>query len=283
MISIKIIPLVTLLLSSCIATPPSYTCQLMYGYCTLTGIQVTKEHPEFTINFDSPHPVEAIQIEDSHIPLLTSQICDAFPNIMTLNLHNAGVEAIDKNALKSCTSLKGFQSWNNPIKSLDNDPFQHSVDLRHLSITNSSLKETPVGVFDNLRQLIYLKLANNHLSFDNPGAFRNLEKLEELELCSNELLDMDASQFITNLPNLKKIYLSDNDFLCDRLVQIIDEFKRKGILVDSTVKTARARTVAVGHEEANICIASRDDYLQIIEAKTKKGEIPPRSPQHQLP
>lgn len=283
MIFIKVLPYFILLLDLSVATSPSYTCQSMYGYCTLSGIEVTKENPEFTINFDSPHPVEAIQIDNSNMPLLTSQICDAFPNIMTLNLNNAGVEVIDVDALKSCTSLKGFQLWNNPINSLDKDVFLRSDDLRHLSIMNSSLKELHEEVFDHLRQLTHLQLTNNRLSFDNPMAFKNLKKLEVLQLYSNELLDMDELKFMMYLPNLKKIYLSDNDILCDRLFQIMEEFKSKGIIVDSTVKTARTRAVAVGNEEGNICIASRDDYLQIIETKSKKGEIPPVSPHHQLP
>lgn len=262
--------------------PPSYHCQLSYGYCTLTGITVTKERPEFTINFSSSHPIEAIQIEDSFIPLLTSQICDTFPDIVTLNLNNVGIEVIEKDALKKCTSLKGFQSWNNPLQTLDTHTFNHTVELRHLSITNSSIKELPEHVFDHLRQLRHLSLVNNHLSFDNPLVYKNLNKLEVLELYSNELLDLDDQAFVTYLPNLKKIYLNDNDFLCDRLVQIIEVFKNKGVLVDSTIKVLRDRTVTVGNEEGNICIASQEDYLKIIETKTKKGEIPPLSSHHRV-
>lgn len=268
---------------TCATVPPSYSCQLFYGQCTLTSITVTKEHPEFTINFNSPHPVDAVKIVDSTIPLLTNNVCDTFPEIVNLGLHDAGLAVITKDALKRCTSLKGLTILNNPIQTLDQSVFNGLSDLRFVTIANSLIKQLPLGVFDNLRELRFLGLGNNHLSYDNPEVFKNLDKLEVLELYSNELLDLDVLKFVTYLPRLKKIHLNDNDFLCDRLVQIIEEFKNKGITVESELQTPRPRTVTVGDEDGNICIASRDNYLKIIETKTKKGEIPSASSHHQLP
>lgn len=269
-----------LLLGLVHASVSSYPCRMIHGYCYLTGIKVSKENPEFTITHDSEHLIEAVQIENSALPVLTNVVCDQFPDIFTLNLKISGVENIALDALKSCKALKGFQSWDNPIKSLDENLFQHSLKLRHLAITNSSLTELPKDIFENLKELTHLFLPNNHLSYDNPKAFKGLENLEELQLHSNELLDLDPHAFLMYLPKLKKISLNDNDFFCGRLVQIIDEFKRKGIEVDSVVKTKRSRTVGTSTVEGNICIASQEDYTRIIE--TKKGMIPQVSAHHQF-
>eukprot|EP00095_Tigriopus_kingsejongensis_P008390 maker-scaffold9_size846264-snap-gene-3.8 protein:Tk08390 transcript:maker-scaffold9_size846264-snap-gene-3.8-mRNA-1 annotation:"ras suppressor protein 1" len=80
--------------------------------------------------------------------------------------------------------------------------------LEHLNLSSNQIKEIPLTI-SNLKSLKWLNLSLNAIQ-SIPSTFGNLMQLFHLDLTFNELTDDSFPKQFFTLPNLKRLYLSDN-------------------------------------------------------------------------
>lgn len=237
--------------------------------CTISGLTLSlKNYTFFPVAYDSNH-VNKIEIKSSTVPVLTSDICTTFPKLKNFIAPEQHIEIIEDYAFNNCTELIEINLERNNIHKLGKGVFSNAKQLQRLHILGASLEQFDTDLFSNLTELKQIVYGASGLKELPVVAIKNLKKLQYLYLYSNELSDLDAEGLIENLPNLKTIYINDNNFHCDRLIEIMAAFKAENIIVhDHTYTTYIKKRDYVPRKINNIICLTQ---AQLESEKLKKA------------
>lgn len=209
------------------------TCS-MYEYnkkCTISGLTLTLKNYTFVPIATNFRIVTKFEITGSVVPVITGNVCTTFTKLKNFAAIEQHVEQIEDYAFKNCTELIDLNLEKNSIHKLGEGVFSNTKQLQRLHLLGASLGKIDVDMFSNLSELNQLVYSASGLKELPVAAIQNLKKLEYLYLYSNELADLDTEGLIKNLPNLRTLYINDNNFHCDRLIEIINAFKARNIIV----------------------------------------------------
>lgn len=168
------------------------------------------------------------------IPVISSIICDQFPNIERIDIYGSKVEILDQNAFKNCkklerlhlavnnireipenllienTKLQVIKFSKNQLTTLPEDTFATLIDLRLLYLYDNKITNLPKNLFKSNSLLRSLYLSGNQLTTFDSTLFQNLVNLERLSIHDNQLIDLPKNAFV-NLQNLTIIWMSNNN------------------------------------------------------------------------
>lgn len=150
-----------------------------------------------------------------------------------------------KNNLKSyelifsLPSLKSLSLSSNAIGLIDKQTFRNVGRLEELYLSRCNLFFSDPDTFRPLKRLKKLDIGYNDLRFMNFMDLRQMNNLEVLAIHSNHLSDIDVHALKISLPNLKKIMLTGNDFLCSTLDRIYNHLERANIEAAVDFKSMR--------------------------------------------
>lgn len=202
-----------------------------YNWCSFTNVNVTATHRFFQPTYDYPYVVEKVRFYDSHLEILTDELCTSFYNLRELEIWNTKLRKIEAGALDNCLRLQWASFWSNHLRKLDAKVFQRNQQLKTLNVQKNQLKTIKPEIFNGLSELRHLSLNDNYLRTFPVYEMTFLDSLETLQLDTNELTDLDEQEVLYKFPNLKLIYLNDNPLMCDRLRAILGTFRRNGVSV----------------------------------------------------
>lgn len=200
--------------------------------CTISGLTVTSKNYTFVPVAPDPNAVTTLEIVRSRITVLTSNICTTLNKIEQFAAIGQHIEMVENYAFSNCTNVMEIYLDNNNIHKLGVGIFSNTKQLTTLRILGGSLYNIDVDLFSSLGKLETLVFSATGLKKLPAEAMKNLKKLTILYIYSNSLVDLDAKGLVENLPSLAEIYLNDNDFRCDRLIEIIEIFQANAILVN---------------------------------------------------
>lgn len=174
---------------------------------------------------------------------LRSNKIHKFSNNTSISLsQSTNTLCLDNNLIESIEipmHLKDFRISNNKITKLE---FLENYKMEILDVSSNPLENINKLQFDNLKQLKELNLSNLNIKLFNFTSLQKLENLNLLNLSRNELnelnvknttqllnlkvLDLDDNRFenistdsiVKSFPKLSSIYLSNNLWKCDILV-----------------------------------------------------------------
>lgn len=163
-------------------------------------------------------------------------------------VHLAGnlIKSLAANVFTPCKSLRRVSLANNLLADIDEDTFEGNQQLEDVDLANNQLLNIPHKTFGQLNSLRSLNLRNNSLqvrygmfpaslisldlSYNKLENFTlksviNLVNLKQLYLNGNLIYRFRQFMFpdgiLTPLKQLKYIQLSDNDFYCTTLADIV--------------------------------------------------------------
>lgn len=181
----------------------------------------------------------------------------SFEGLTKLNqliLNHNSLEAIRNGVFRDCSNLKILDLGANKIKTIEKNAFSELINLeeivlsfnqlenipesvgvllkvKKIDFSNNKIKSVTSNIFTKLNSLEVLSLESNKIQYIQDDAFKGLNKVKEINLKDNYLSNLNAANLINNLKSLKTIKLSINDFVCNTLRAIIEEFESRNIKV----------------------------------------------------
>lgn len=222
---------------------PTFKC-VMKGdhWCVLEKINLTKQSYNFQALAADALAIKDVQLQCTSLPVLSASICNQFPMVEGFWAINCGIETVLDDAFENCSKLQVVSLHDNRITKLPETLFSANPDLEHLYISKNHLTTLPDRLLSNLKKLRRLDMDHNHLTeFDAAILLRDLGNLEYFEIFSNRLLDLNATAVIQLVPRLKEIWIGDNDFTCERLSELLNEFTEHRIQVRTYVMSPEKR------------------------------------------
>lgn len=209
---------------------PVYKCELSMNTCTFTNVVLNSTHYEWQPASNSPSMVLFVEFTGSKIPVVTKNLCEAFPNLWSLKMGNLEVEEVKEDALHSCSGLNWLELMENQIEQIYPNTFVYNGNtLRQLFLDSNRIQTLDHHLLSNLTVLEDVGFARNNLKTFSPELIRHNKKLRTLGLMGNGLSDIDAEQIVKFLPDLKQFTLVDNEIPYTRAVEIYRFLDSKGI------------------------------------------------------
>lgn len=147
--------------------------------------------------------------------------------VTALHLYKNNLKSYD--LIFSLSSLKSLSLSSNNLGLVDRETFRNLGRLEELYLSRCNLFLSDPDTFRTLKRLKKLDIGYNSLRFMNFMDLRQMTNLEILAIHSNLLSDIDVHALKISLPNLKKIMITGNDFLCSTLDRIFDQLERANI------------------------------------------------------
>lgn len=240
--------------------PPVVDCE--YGfigdelYCYLRNIQVTQKSYRFKPQAQNNTVIRNVVVEKSTIPVLGSDICEAFENLAFLSFGPVELETVRVNAFTKCNNLKTLSLTSNKIEELDKDTFKGLETLETLYLAGNRLARLDDDLFADLTSLTNVHLYFNRLGEFSTALIRNNARLTSIFLFSNDLFDFDVDGILDALPELESFIFDDNNINCNSVKTIVNKLSARKIDYEWSSITMKHR-----NEEkifGILCLADRE-------------------------
>lgn len=219
----------------------AHECHLIGSMCILNGVRTNRTnwlfHPTSTNNTKITH----VLLDNSVMPVLTDELCKTFPNLQSLTLDDISLETITPNALHECKNLSSVSFYQNKVEKINVQTFEMNYELQHLILQNNSLRYFDGRALSSLKKLRHLSLSDNFLRELDLSSFPVIETLTELDIYVNNLKDLDVFLLVEKFPNLKNIFMHNNLFPCDRLLEILVVLRIHGVQIKEWEKAKGSR------------------------------------------
>lgn len=231
------------------------------GDCTFTNVFTNETHPLFhPTSFEDPSNVSSVAVCHSKVPLMTNELCRAFPNLRTIEMEKVHLKQIQDEALSFCINLSELDITHNNLTEVKPNLFINNPAITKIDFSSNQLTYVDVKVFEPIKNLKYLNLGDNFLVHLDFRAMPLLLSLKRLWIQGNNLLDVDEFAVIQKLPNLKEIAFNDNLFDCRNLKLMIETFKKVNLNV--TYVAPIRKTSYTSQVEQEMHCLSRGEHLK---------------------
>lgn len=176
-------------------------------------------------------PAGAQQLVVQNSNITTIEIIDTVVyDLQQLIVSNNSIR--DISSLGKLVNLEVLDLSSNPVQTLPTQVFQNLRKLKKLNIHECEIIEIYEDIFIYLIQLEYLDVSSNPLKTFDLKTIQTCTNLQTLNLESCDLTEILNYELIrTVFPNLKEIYLSNNNWECNYLKTLVDIFRERGIRV----------------------------------------------------
>lgn len=147
--------------------------------------------------------------------------------LINLDLSHNSISVLKQGIFDGLSSLTNLQLDNNLLHTLPMGCFLSLKSLKQLYLSNNTISVT-YGTFSGLKALERLKISNNsitELSFLN-----GLNNLFDLDISNNLLTNLEVRDITKQLKGLRYLYLQNNKFQCDHLLEVITQLKANNIV-----------------------------------------------------
>lgn len=205
--------------------------------------------------------IEDLTFYNCKIPIIIDKFFSPFPDLTKIVCSYISVEEIHDDIFAYCKGLQHIDLSNNKIKFLNANMFNRNLQLTFIDLSNNQLEKLPNMVFQNVQSLKTLLLGGNSLQYIDADCFNGLINLRELQLQSNYLMELDVEEIVENIPGLYWININNNNFLYDRLLEVVIFLKNMDVCYgESFTKNsvqAKQRNYRVLHVDGIACVSER--------------------------
>jgi Leucine-rich repeat (LRR) protein len=161
----------------------------------------------------------------------------------SLDLSNNCFENLQDSDLFYAENLENLDLSNNYLGPLNISLFSRLTNLEVLNLRGTNISNIQLGTFSHQHALNVLNISDNSLGQLDFHWFSSIDGLDELFISGNRLKKIEnLSEFRTIFPILYKISISNNDFECSYLLEIVKLMK------SSRVEIVRYDAPPVRHE-----------------------------------
>lgn len=260
--------------SAALAQIPEFTCDISTAEeCLLTGLNLTRDEPEFDIEVPLPAIpglIRKFEIQDSTIPvLIIKRVCKELPLLWTIRVNNAEVEEVQSDTFEGCNRAIELYLTNNKIKTLPSTML-NNMPLNVVSFANNSIREIPetlfsskngfnfVGIklsgnklerlpdalFENVFSLGFLALSDNKFQEVPYQVLNSSAELTSFLIYSNDITSIDIDRILKASPALQYFEFNDNYLRCEEQLKLVEFLEEREILT-GTLNVQRKRFVPI--------------------------------------
>lgn len=143
---------------------------------------------------------------------LTSNVCNAFPNVLIIKAMGIGLKEVAADAFRNCSNLKAIYLDNNKISSLDNSIFETNHQLERLELPNNTIKTFDTIILNHTPKLQLMFLSDNGMEdFELNDVSTQLKELYKIELQNNTLKSLDLREVEKKFPILRVLVMCERD------------------------------------------------------------------------
>lgn len=143
--------------------------------------------------------VMKVQIINSNIPFVITQLFTTFPALNACYITNGGLTRIQSNAFPNASSLTYLEvQQNHELRIIQENAFVGAPNLFNIDLYDNEIEEIHENAFEGLGLLLQLFLDRNHLSHLPLNVFRPLTTLYTLQLSENHFESLEGKLFIHN-------------------------------------------------------------------------------------
>jgi Leucine-rich repeat (LRR) protein len=158
---------------------------------------------------------------------------EAGSSMWSLNISNNFVDNLKDSGFLYAENLVELDLSNNFLGPLNTSIFSKLTNLEILNLKGTNISNIQLGTFSHQHSLKVLNISDNSLGQLDLHWFLALDRLEEFFISGNRLRKIEnLSPIKTIHPDLNKISLSNNDFDCSYLVEIVNLMKLSDIEID---------------------------------------------------
>ncbi|XP_063701732.1 uncharacterized protein LOC134831838 [Culicoides brevitarsis] len=137
------------------------------------NLRLNESHPNVNLIPDHPNPRQLKYLVlggsrdtfGSRMHTLTADICNSFPNLLTLEAQYLGLEKIDDNAFDNCTSLEHLNLSYNKLKFFNTNKWKTQQNLTELKIAGNKFESIdPKMLKKTFPMLKNIELSNNEIT-----------------------------------------------------------------------------------------------------------------------
>lgn len=215
-------------------------------------------------NLGAPNNVEFLDLSKNSLSSLGNLVFQSYPLIVNLTLSFNHITTLYLDTFSSLKSLMVVDISNNLIEEFDNRMFEENTKLVSVDLSCNKFmlwqEDHPILISKSLENL---SLQNSQLNHIYPTFFRNLPNLKKLDLSNNLLITLFNKQFSYST-NLEFLNLKGNVWQCDRDLELTVEYlKRNNVKVvnDHCLKEVESPVKAVKFEKMQMAPSSLDNLL----------------------
>lgn len=143
---------------------------------------------------------------------LTSNVCNAFPNVQIIKAISIGLKEVAADAFNKCSQLTAIYLDDNEISFLDNSLFESNHLLERLEMPNNTIKTFDTNILNHTPKLKLMFLSDNGIEdFILGDVSTQLPELRKIELQNNKLKSLDLREFKKKFPNLRVLVMCHRD------------------------------------------------------------------------
>lgn len=183
--------------------------------------------------FDNASKMLEINLAHNQLKSLDSKVFSPCKNLRKLDLNHNDLEEIDMDAFDNLQALEDLDLSNNLLSSIPHKSLGQLKGLRILNLGNNTLS-VRYGMFPE--SLVTLDLSYNKLENFTLKSIISLENLRSLFLNGNRIYRFRQHIFpdgiLDPLKSLKHLQMSDNEFYCTTLADIVIWLEKHKITID---------------------------------------------------
>ena len=207
--------------------------------------------------FNKYQAINSLYASNIGLTTLPGNTFENASNLLDINLSNNKLKILHAKVFTPCKNLKKLVLNHNDLEEIDMDAFDYLDDLEDIDLSHNTLSSIPHKAFGQLKGLKLLNLANNtlsvkygmfpyslvtlDLSYNKLENFTlksiiSLENLKYLFLNGNRIYRFRQHIFpdgiLDPLKSLKHVQLSDNEFYCTTLADIVIWLEKHRVTID---------------------------------------------------
>lgn len=188
-----------------------YNDFLITNVCVLEGLNLTLTKKHFQPVASQPfHEVVAVYFKNSKLEVLTDDLCETFPLVKVFDAYKLSLTSVDENAFSKCTKLEIVYLYHNSLTTLPPKIFYQNEELTKVDLSLNKLTSIDGNLFKNNKKLTVVALNNNYFHFLPTNLFKLVPNLRELNVRANQLIEVSFLDQMPTLKSMTSIFLSYN-------------------------------------------------------------------------
>lgn len=190
-------------------TRDEFTCVVNQetNVCWFRNLARNISHPNFVAKSDDLANDEVTRVylgggHGSHMHVLTSDICTAFPNLKDFNGQLLYLHEMESDVFDRCPELEVVNLEVNRLETLNIDLFKNNRKLKKIYLGDNLLKNIDLTIFEGLSALEELDLNKNLLKVFSVMMMPKLPQLHGLYLQNNLLTEFDVQKLYEKCPKM---------------------------------------------------------------------------------